>query len=95
MQYIINGRKYTFINIGTEAGVRRGFCVRNKKWAWLYSNDYIQFDGESPSNLSKIWWESWADICWVSPDFTDVFGSFYPKIHYTFVYFGEGDKQTF
>lgn len=54
MQYIINGRKYTFVNIGTEAGVRRGFCVRNKKWAWLYSNDYVQFDGEKMVKAHRI-----------------------------------------
>ena len=54
MQYIINGRKYTFVNIGTEAGVRRGFCVRNKKWAWLYSNDYIQFDGGKMVRAHRI-----------------------------------------
>ena len=43
VSYIINGRKYTFVNIHMDGGVEYGYCKRIRKWGWLFPN-FIQFE---------------------------------------------------
>lgn len=54
MVFVINGRKYTIEQIHVEAGLRRGYCKKRKKWVWIMDDSHLFFDGESPITAIRI-----------------------------------------
>lgn len=54
MKYVIYGRIYRLTRIRREAGILYGYCKKRRKWAWIYDDHHLMFEGEFPINATRI-----------------------------------------
>lgn len=54
IRYAINGFVYRFTHIMNDAGVKRGYCLNNDRWAWLYPDRVFFKDDFGPIFAKKL-----------------------------------------